>query len=67
MGALEAKLKGILEMHSVSKKALRGIPNVALWRVLRKLLHKLSIIQNLERWIVCTPLSVNVFLTLATD
>jgi hypothetical protein len=24
-------------------------------------------IQHLERWIVCTPLSVNVFVTLATQ
>jgi hypothetical protein len=38
--------------------------------MLRKLLYlrayELSIIQGVERWIVCTSLSVNVFVTLAT-
>jgi hypothetical protein len=29
--------------------------------------YKLSIIQGVERWIVCTPLSVNVFVTFATQ
>jgi hypothetical protein len=47
------------------------IPNVAVWRVLQKRLHlkayKLSIVQGVERNIVCTPLSVNVFVTLATQ
>jgi hypothetical protein len=27
--------------------------------------YKLSIVQGVERWIVCTPLSVNVFVILA--
>jgi hypothetical protein len=29
--------------------------------------HKLSIVQGVERWIVCTLLSVNVFVRLATQ
>jgi hypothetical protein len=29
--------------------------------------YKLSIIQDVERWMVCTPLSVKVFITLATQ
>jgi hypothetical protein len=29
--------------------------------------YKLSIVQDVERWIVCTLLSVNVFVTLATQ
>jgi hypothetical protein len=28
---------------------------------------KLSIVQHLARWIVCTPLSVNVFVRIATQ
>jgi hypothetical protein len=40
------------------KELYNGIPNAALWRVLRKRLHlkayKLSPLQHLERWIVCT-------------
>jgi hypothetical protein len=44
------------------KELYNGIPNVTVWRVLRKRLHvkvyKLSIVQHLERWIDCTPLSV---------
>jgi hypothetical protein len=55
--------------HRMFKKELYNIiPGVTVLRELRKCLHleayKLSIVQ---RWIVCTPLSVNVFLTLATD
>jgi hypothetical protein len=46
------------------KELYNVIPNVAVWRVLRKRLHlkmyKLSIIQGVKRWIVCTPLIVNV-------
>jgi hypothetical protein len=42
--------------YSVFQKELYNcIPNVTLWRVLRKRLH------------VCTPVSVNVFITLATQ
>jgi hypothetical protein len=55
----------------IKKGLYIGIPNVTVWRVLRKLLHlkadKLSVAQYVERWIVCTPLSVNVFVTLATQ
>jgi hypothetical protein len=29
--------------------------------------YKLSIIQGVERWIIYTPLSVNVFVTLAKE
>jgi hypothetical protein len=53
------------------KLVYNGIPNVAVWRVLRKCLHlkayKLSIVQGVERRIVCMPLRVNVFVTLATQ
>jgi hypothetical protein len=45
------------------KELYNGIPNVTVWRVLRKRLHlkayKLSIVQDVERWIVCTPLSID--------
>jgi hypothetical protein len=41
------------------------------WRVLLKRLylkeHKLYIVQDVERWIVCTNLIINVFVTLATQ
>jgi hypothetical protein len=44
---------------SKQKKLYNGIPNIAVWRVLRKRLHlkvyKLSIVEHLERWIVYTP------------
>jgi hypothetical protein len=44
--------------------------SISVWRVLRKRLHlkayKLSVVQYLERWIVCT-LSLNVFVTLTTQ
>jgi hypothetical protein len=53
------------------KELYNGIPNVTEWRVLLKRLHlnsyKLSILQGVQRWIVCTPLSVNVLVTLATQ
>jgi hypothetical protein len=53
------------------KERYNGIPNVTVWQVLRKYLclkaYKLSIFQYLERWIVCTPLNVNSFVTLATQ
>jgi hypothetical protein len=53
------------------KELYNGIPNVTVWRVLRKRLHskkyKLCIVRGVQRWLVCTPLSVNVFLTLATQ
>jgi hypothetical protein len=59
----------------VFKKILyNGIPNIAVWRMLRKRLrlksYELSIVQHvehLERWIVCKPLSRNVFVILATQ
>jgi hypothetical protein len=48
-----------------------GIPNVSVWLVLQKRLYlkayKLSIVENLERRIVCTPVSINVFVTPATQ
>jgi hypothetical protein len=44
---------------------------VTAWRVLRERLHseaqKLSVVRHLEQWAVCTPLSVHVFVTLATQ
>jgi hypothetical protein len=53
------------------KKQCNDIPNVTVWRVLRKRLHlktyKLSIVEHFERWIICTSLSWNVFVTLATQ
>jgi hypothetical protein len=57
------------EYRMFQKEIYNGIPNVTVLRVLRKRLHlnahKLSIVQYMERSIVCTPLSVNVFVTLA--
>jgi hypothetical protein len=42
------------------KELYNGIPNVTLWRVLRKRLHlkayKLPIVQHLEKWIVYTTI-----------
>jgi hypothetical protein len=54
----------------VFKKELHnGIPNVTVWQVLRKHLYlktyKLPIVEGVQQWIVCTPLSVNIFVTLA--
>jgi hypothetical protein len=46
------------------KELYNGIPNITVRRVLRKRLH---FIQHLEQWIVCMPLSVNVFVTLTTQ
>jgi hypothetical protein len=44
---------------------------LTVWLMLRKYLHlnayKLSIVQGVERWIACTPLSVNVFVTFDTQ
>jgi hypothetical protein len=54
----------------LKKNIYNSIANVTVWRVLRKRFHlkvyKLSIVHGVERWIVCTPLSVNVFETLST-
>jgi hypothetical protein len=54
------------------KELYNGIPEAPVWRVLRKPLHlkayKLSTVQGVEeRSLVCTPLSVNVFVALATQ
>jgi hypothetical protein len=53
------------------KELTSDIPNVTVWRVSRKHLHlkayNLAILQCVERWIVCTPFSVNFFVTLATQ
>jgi hypothetical protein len=53
------------------KELYSGNPNVIVWLVLRKHLHleayKLSSVQDVERWTVCTPLSVNVSVTLTTQ
>jgi hypothetical protein len=52
------------------KTSFNGIPNDTVRRLLRKRLHlkayKLSIVQGVKRGIVCTLLSVNVFITIAT-
>jgi hypothetical protein len=42
-------------MKGVLKIAYSGIPNVTV-----------PIVQNVELWTVCTPLSVNIFVTIAT-
>jgi hypothetical protein len=43
-------------------------PSATVCLVLRKRLHyPLFKVQSVERWIVCTPLSVNVFVTLTTQ
>jgi hypothetical protein len=51
------------------KELYNGVQKVAERQVLRKGLHlkecKLSIVQGVERCMVCTPLSVNVLATLA--
>jgi hypothetical protein len=59
-------------MYRVFQKELyNGIANVTVWRVLRKRLHlkayKLSIMQDVVQWVVCTPLSINVFVKIATQ
>jgi hypothetical protein len=50
------------------KELYSDIPNVTVWRVLRKCLHlkayKLYIVQGVQRWVLCTPLNVNGFVTL---
>jgi hypothetical protein len=59
------------QLYKVLQKELcNGIPNVAVWQVLRKRLYwkayKLSIVQGVQgvkRWIVCTHLGINVFVT----
>jgi hypothetical protein len=50
-------------MYMVFRKEFyNGISNVNVWRVLRRRLHlkayKLSIVKHLERFLICTPLSV---------
>jgi hypothetical protein len=60
----------IFQICRVFQKELYiSIPNVTVWRVLREYLHlkarKLFIVQDVERWTVCTPLSENCFVTLA--
>jgi hypothetical protein len=59
------------EVYRVFQKFLYNvIRNVTVWCVIRKCLHlkayKLSIDQGVERWIVFSLISLNVFLTLAT-
>jgi hypothetical protein len=56
-------------MQGVSKKALQWDSKCCYVYATRLHLKacKLYIIQRLERWAVCTPLSVNVFVTLATQ
>jgi hypothetical protein len=53
------------------KELYIGILNVTVWRMLRKCLHlkayKLSNFQGDVRWIACTPVSVNIFVTPATQ
>jgi hypothetical protein len=53
----------------LKKELYIDIPNVTVWRAFRKRLHlevyKLSIVQDVDRWIVGMPLNVNVFVTLA--
>jgi hypothetical protein len=56
--------------YSVFQKELYNrIPNVTVCRMLRKRLYlkayKLSTVQGVKRWVVCTILSINVFVTLA--
>jgi hypothetical protein len=53
------------------KELYSGIPNVIVWRLLRNRLHLevyiLSFVEDVERWIVCTPLDLNVFVTLVAQ
>jgi hypothetical protein len=57
-----------LVIQGVSKNVYNGIPNVTVWRMLRKCLHfkayKPSIVQDVQRRIVCTPLSINMHIRL---
>jgi hypothetical protein len=62
----------LLDLYRVLQKELYScIQTVTVWRVLRKLLHlkayKLSIVQHHGWLMVCMPLSLNVFITLATQ
>jgi hypothetical protein len=58
-------------VQDVSKELYKCFPNITVWRVLRKYLHlqvyNLSSVQDVERWVVYTPVNVNVFVTLATQ
>jgi hypothetical protein len=60
--------KRVIKYRVFKKELYNGILNVTVWRELRKRLrlkaYKLSIVQYLERWIICTPLSTNVFVKL---
>jgi hypothetical protein len=59
-----------LVMLVFPKELYNGVPNVTAWLVLRKRLHlklyKLSVVEGVEWWIVCTTLSINVFVTLTS-
>jgi hypothetical protein len=55
---------GSFEQYMVFKKELyNGIPNVTVWRVLRKRLR----LKVYKRLMIFMPLSVNIFVTLATQ
>jgi hypothetical protein len=59
------EVSSLLIKYRVFKKVLyNGIPNVTVWLELRKKLclkeYKLCFVQDVERWIVCTPWSVKV-------
>jgi hypothetical protein len=61
----------LMSYRLFKKERYNDITNVTVWTMLRKCLHlrvyELSIVEGVERWIVCTPLITNVFVTLATQ
>jgi hypothetical protein len=69
----EERLCTVLRISARSQRGTIGndIPQVTLWRLLQKHLHlkayKLTIAQAVERWTFSTHLSVNVFVTLASE
>jgi hypothetical protein len=67
-GGEKTERKELIEkLHK--KELYYRIPNVSVWRVLRKRLHlkayKLSIVQHHKRSIVCKPLRLTFFVTLS--
>jgi hypothetical protein len=64
-------LKSYIVLYRIfQKKIYNDIPNVNVWRALRKGLqlkeYKLPLFQDIEQWLVCTPLTVNFFVKIAT-
>jgi hypothetical protein len=57
-----------LSIQGLSKRDLQRYSKCYCWRVLQKHLYLHALHHStFERWTVCTPVSVNVFVTLATQ